>query len=322
MYWQKQGLLIQKAPGAFSHASHPTATCIDGNEFLIAYCGRDKNQHSHIFLTKAIFHSGSITIKGESKLAMRPGLPGTFDSHGLLTCNFVKEEKNIFLYYCGWQNLLEGMWHCDTGRLLVNPVTLSLEREFDGPIMCRSKDIPLYAVATAVQYHSPNRWESWYNRGISWERKGEIWQPKYGIHYGTSKNGIDWECNKDLIIPFTDEFEHSFGRPTVLIHNDSYFMWFAARGADRNPKYRIGFAFSSNGKNWIRDDSLSGISFDSKDLSSWDSEAVAYPSVHLHEDTLYMLYNGNNYGQTGFGYATAHPHDLIRIKKTINKNRS
>jgi hypothetical protein len=41
------------------------------------------------------------------------------------------------------------------------------------------------------------------------------------------------------------------------------------------------------------------------DVSSagWDSEMVEYPHVFDHQGTRYMLYNGNHYGETGFGYA-------------------
>ena len=35
----------------------------------------------------------------------------------------------------------------------------------------------------------------------------------------------------------------------------------------------------------------------------WDSEMICYPYVFEHKDDLYMLYNGNDYGKTGFGLA-------------------
>jgi hypothetical protein len=31
---------------------------------------------------------------------------------------------------------------------------------------------------------------------------------------------------------------------------------------------------------------------------------ISYPFVFQHKNFLYMLYNGNGYGKTGFGYAT------------------
>ena len=37
--------------------------------------------------------------------------------------------------------------------------------------------------------------------------------------------------------------------------------------------------------------------------SGWDSETVEYPDVFDSGGTRFMLYNGNRYGQTGFGLA-------------------
>jgi hypothetical protein len=35
----------------------------------------------------------------------------------------------------------------------------------------------------------------------------------------------------------------------------------------------------------------------------WDSTMTCYPSVFAIDDRIVMIYNGNGFGQTGFGYA-------------------
>ena len=62
----------------------------------------------------------------------------------------------------------------------------------------------------------------------------------------------------------------------------------------------IGFASSQDGRSWVRNDALAGIDVSAE---GWDSEMVCYPSVFEHRRYLYMLYNGNGYGETGFGLA-------------------
>ena len=62
----------------------------------------------------------------------------------------------------------------------------------------------------------------------------------------------------------------------------------------------MGFASSSDGLKWERDDTLAGIDVSPE---GWDSEMICYPYVFEHKDTKYMLYNGNGYGRTGFGLA-------------------
>ena len=64
--------------------------------------------------------------------------------------------------------------------------------------------------------------------------------------------------------------------------------------------YKIGYAFSENLKNWIRDDENAGIYTSDDD---WDSEMLCYPHVFNCDDKIYMLYNGNEFGRLGFGLA-------------------
>jgi len=35
----------------------------------------------------------------------------------------------------------------------------------------------------------------------------------------------------------------------------------------------------------------------------WDSEMLAYPFFYKHNEKVYMFYNGNGFGKSGFGYA-------------------
>ena len=73
-------------------------------------------------------------------------------------------------------------------------------------------------------------------------------------------------------------------------------MWFSYRG----DYYKIGYAESSDGINWLRLDNE--LSFNPSE-KGWDSEMVEYPCVFEHGREVCMLYNGNNYGETGFGLA-------------------
>lgn len=78
--------------------------------------------------------------------------------------------------------------------------------------------------------------------------------------------------------------------------DDLYHMWYSYRGE----QYRIGYAISEDGIAWQRLDEFAGIDISP---SGWDSNAICYSHVFQHKDTLFMLYNGNNYGQEGLGIA-------------------
>jgi predicted GH43/DUF377 family glycosyl hydrolase len=82
-------------------------------------------------------------------------------------------------------------------------------------------------------------------------------------------------------------------------------MFFCYRQAigfrkNRDSAYRIGYAFSDDLKNWVRDDDNVGI-----DVSEdgWDSDMMCYPHVFHCDGKIYMLYNGNEFGRFGFGLA-------------------
>ena len=298
--WEKKGLLFTN-PNGFSHASHPCVSHIENNKFLIAFSSR-KNSQSHIFLSKILIDDEfKIKIFEEPKLALSPSQPGFFDSEGLLSCCMVYNNKKYFLYYTGWQNIQAGLWHCDTGRAIIDEKKLIAIRQFDGPIFGRDKHNPIFAAATTIEVNN-NKWVSWYNKGISWTKKNDSWYPRYGIHYATSEDGINWTSYPGQIIPFLDDYEHSFGRPTVIKIDGTYHMWFAHRGTKDYSTYRIGFATSKDGKKWLREDEKAGITI-SKNKNDWDGESICYPYVFEYKNKKFLLYNGNNYGLTGFGYA-------------------
>lgn len=297
--WEKKGLIFKPNVLNFTHGSHPCAIHFKDNIFILAFTCRDKNKRSHVFLSYATLQDGHMQLLGEPKMALSPGDPCYFDCDGVISVCFVHHNNQSYLYYVGWQNLPEGLWICDTGRAILNPNDLTLQKEFNGPVLGRDKNNPLFAAATAFHV-TPDLFQTWYNSGIKWERTQSGWRHYYGIHYAESKNGIDWVCHPGLCIPFADEYEYAFGRPSVYHIGGIYFMWFAHRATRTIASYRIGFAFSKDGKKWERNDALAGINV-SED--GWDSEMICYPYIFEHSGQFYMLYNGNDYGKTGFGLA-------------------
>ena len=59
---------------------------------------------------------------------------------------------------------------------------------------------------------------------------------------------------------------------------------------------------STDGIKWKRKDENAGITISEK---GWDSDSICYPYMISHKNKKFMLYCGNNYGETGFGYAVA-----------------
>ncbi|HEY8383539.1 MAG TPA: hypothetical protein VIL09_15435 [Microvirga sp.] len=297
--WRKVGLVYHPSMPGFTHGSHPCAVHYQDDVFVVAFTCRDAERRSHVFLSYARLIEDRMELLGKPKLAMQPGPAGTFDCDGTISVCIVSHGGQHFIYYVGWQNLPDGLWICDTGRASLDCAALSLRKEFAGPVLGRDKANPLFAAATAFHV-SGDTWRTWYNSGISWTRTETGWHHHYGIHHAHSKNGIDWTCDPGMCLPFADEYEYAFGRPSVIYREGLYFMWFAHRATKDIATYRIGFASSADGIAWSRNDAISGIDVSPE---GWDSEMICYPYVFEHRGRLYMLYNGNGYGKSGFGLA-------------------
>jgi hypothetical protein len=120
----------------------------------------------------------------------------------------------------------------------------------------------------------------------------------YRIVYAESADGIEWSPTGRVCIDFADEAEYAIARPCVVRDGDRYLMWFSHRG----DAYRIGYAESRDGLTWQRTDERGGLG---PEGDGWESESVEYPFVFDHDGTRWMLYNGNGYGATGIGLASA-----------------
>ena len=83
-------------------------------------------------------------------------------------------------------------------------------------------------------------------------------------------------------------------------------MWYSKRGPCNYRKiggqsYQLSYAESQDGIKWNRDHNLM---FD-RELQEWSSQMTCYASTINHKGKVFMFYNGNQFGKTGLGFATA-----------------
>jgi hypothetical protein len=69
---------------------------------------------------------------------------------------------------------------------------------------------------------------------------------------------------------------------------------------EKGKGYLLGYAYSDDLVTWIREDNNAGIGLSDE---GWDSEMMCYPNIFESNNTVYLLYNGNNFGRNGFGIA-------------------
>ena len=128
----------------------------------------------------------------------------------------------------------------------------------------------------------------------------------------TSNDGINWVKLDKIIIEDKLGENEVQASPDVFFKNGKYHMFFCYMQTpdfrrNKDKAYRIGYAYSSDLINWIRDDSKAGIDISEE---GWDSEMVSYPHIFELDQEIYMLYLGNQVGRYGFG--------LAKLEGTLN----
>jgi hypothetical protein len=276
-----------------SHAAVPFAVPLGGDLFRIYFSTRDvENRSRTASLDLDIRHPSRVLALSPDPL-FDLGELGAFDDSGVMISWIVPQQPRDFVYYFGWNLGRTVSFRNSIGLAYKDGENLA--RAFRGPILDRTRLEPHFCANPCV-LEERSRWRMWYLSCIKWEMQGARAKHYYHIKYAESADGIDWDRRQVVALDFEDPSEYAFSRPCVLRDADRYRMWYSYRG----DRYRIGYAESTDGIAWTRMDAHAGID---TSPSGWDSEMVEYPFVFDHGDSRYMLYNGNDYGRTGFGLA-------------------
>ncbi len=298
MKWIKKGLLFEPKGNLdwmTTHAAIPFALQISNNEYRVYCSGRDSSSRAQIgFFEFNIDDSANIYNISE-KPVVPLGPPGSFDDRGLTNSWVIQHEKKHYLYYSGWSLGVTVPFYFYVGLAISDDGGITFKKVSPSPVLERNNVDP-YLTASPCVLIENNIWRMWYVSCTKWEVENN--QPKhyYHIKYAESSDGIEWERKGIVCIDFKSNEEYAIARPSVLVENGIYKMWYCYRGEE----YAIGYAESNDGLDWVRKDDEVGIS---KSVSGWDSEMTAYPVVFKHQEQIYMLYNGNGYGKSGIGLA-------------------
>ena len=294
--WAKKGLLVMPQKQLWwmrSHAMTPTVDYLFKNIFRVYFSGRDKYNRSHIGFVDINVDRGQIKIIRFSKNpVLSLGELGCFDDNGVTPSSIVTYKKKKYLYYIGWNSGTTVRMHLYGGLAISTNSGISFNRHSKAPILERTSINPLLNTSPFV-FLDRKIWRMYYVAGVRWLHRD---LPMYNIQYAESVDGLNWQRSGHVCIDFKSKKEVALARPFVLREDDIYKMWFCHKGNE----YRLGYAESSDGKNWLRCDEYAGLSVSKK---GWDNKMVAYPYVFKHDGFSYMLYNGNNYGENGIGYA-------------------
>jgi hypothetical protein len=297
--WTKRGLVLTAAGQARWMSSHAALPIVDrdADALRLYFTSRDERGRSHIGVGDLhLWESGGRVSSIDLEPVLSPGAMGTFDDAGVTGSCLVRHGSRQFLYYTGWSLGVSVPFYLAAG-LAISDRGSTFRRLSAAPLLDRSGADP-YLTASPWVLVDGSRWRMWYVSGTEWHVVSGRPRHRYLIKYAESADGLHWERHDSVAISYQNDREYAFGRPCVLHEDGRFRMWFSSRGDE----YRLGYAESSDGIRWIRDDSAAGVL---PSTEGWDAEMVTYPVVFRHDGTLQMLYNGNGYGRSGIGLASA-----------------
>ena len=185
--------------------------------------------------------------------------------------------------------------------LAVSRDGVEFEKTSEGPVIGMSRHVP-YGIGNVSVSIEDGTFRMWLTRYKPWLKAGATYSPQYDIWRAESHDGLSWDFGANCIAPSRDG--EAIATPTVVRFDGEYHMWYSYRSGveHHGPEggYEIGYASSSDGVSWKRDDERAGIGTSE---SGWDSEMICYPRVKKVGDRLLMFYCGNAFGRDGFGYA-------------------
>jgi hypothetical protein len=298
---ERLGLICQPsgAPWALTHCSAPFAQQLSKSSYRIHFSTRDDQNRSHgAWAEFEAADRGLVFVRFSPVPSLDLGRLGAFDDAGAIPSCLLQDGDRMLLYYSGWTLGGTVPFHFFIGLALSDDAGQTFTRVSEAPVLGRNKHDPFLAGAPWV-LKERDLFRMWYVSGTEWAldpTQGTKPIHYYTIKHAVSSDGIEWQTDDRLCIPYRHG-EHALARPVVRRVANGYQMIYSARRLGET--YRIYSARSPDGLLWERD---AGTLLDVAS-SGWDSEMVCYGNMLDTAKAQFLLYNGNAYGKAGFGAA-------------------
>lgn len=303
--WSKKGLIYNVDGKNFWNKSHTQVPVVDllEDRIRVYYATRNLLGKSNVSYVELEKNNPKKIIYEHTAPLFELGNLGSFDDSGIMPSSIISVGNKKYLYYIGWTTRGTVPFQNAVGLAISEDGGKVFKKLSEGPIISVNFIEPYFSGTSFVIFEN-NTYKMWYLSCIKWEKFDGKPEPIYNIKYAESVDGITWNQTGKVAIELNDD-EGGLVSAAVIKEDGKYKMWFGKRKKSdyRNNitnSYKIGYAESLDGKDWIRKDDEAGIDISKE---GWDSEMISYPYVFKKGNNLIMLYNGNGFGKTGFGYA-------------------
>ena len=297
MIWEKKGLVFNQK------RSQLPVVDVHKDFFRIYYSSRIEGKSLPFFID-VDKKNPSIILNESKNNILELGLHGSFDWAGVMPTDIIDLGDKKYLYYIGWSLRQDVPYHNNLGLAISYDNGDTWSKFSEGPVFHTSYKEPGY-IGTVEILIENGIWRMWYLSCKNWVQHDGLMEPTYDIKYAESKNGIDWEPLGIVCVPLEGN-EGGISSCRVIKTNENYKMWYSVRNKfnyrkDKNNSYKIKMATSDDGINWVK---IKNPVLDVSEENEWENEMVCYPYIVDNISELIMFYNGNNFGNTGIGYAT------------------
>ena len=280
MKWQKLGLVFcpkGDVEWMRSHAANPVAEHLGGDLFKVYFSPRDSRNRSQIAsLTMELIDGKTSICESSLQLELTHGKLGRFDDSGVTVTGLSRVGTQRLLYYLGWNLAVTIPFRNAIGVAISEQGSQKFTRFSDAPIIDRNSIDPI-SLSYPYVLKSDGRFHIWYGSCIEWDG-GRVSDYEFSLKYAESIDGLNWVRSGEIALGCNFPYEDAIARPHVLEEDGLFRMWYSKK---KGPFYRIGYAESLNGKEWVRMDGEVGIEVSP---IGWDSEMIEYPFIFDHRE--------------------------------------
>lgn len=264
---------------------------------FITFCGDDNV--GEIGFIDVDAENPSQVIRISDTPSLTAGALGAFDDNGVVTASVIPFRERLLLYYSGFQLATKVPYFIFSGIANSFDRGESFTRLKRVPILDRTNSEMFTRCAPVVEPFEGGL-RLWYTGDLDagWtEREGRK-VPLYGLKTVQSKHIDVWPDEAHEVFSLDQEKEHGISLPSFWRENNLWKMIYSIR---TYKGYRLGYAESTDGKQFVRKDDEVGIQ---PSEEGWDSSMICFGRIFRHDDKTYLFYCGNDYGAGGLGYAT------------------
>lgn len=300
MKWTKKGRIYVpdgRLWWAKKYAFPPTPYFLNDRVLRIYVSFCDENTIGRVGYVEVDAEDPANVLRVSSLPVLDIGTPGAFDENGVLPTCIVPVEDRLYLYYVGYQLGYRVRYFQFEGLAVSKDGGESFQRLQRTPVIDRSENELVNRTSSFVMREG-GVFKMWYVGGSDWRDVHGKMLPVYKLRYLEFVRWHPLALGRPRLPGFPRRRRTRLRSPLGVPKVRCYGMFYSVRTHSRG--YRLGYAESPDGVNWKRMDDKIGLDVSP---SGWDSQMMAYSSlVHYHGRT-YLFYNGNNCGETGFGYA-------------------